>query len=80
MAENATISDGCRTGIGDEVPNETDPNIYNCGLVCVGEKSVVPKNITIGKNACIFGVTTTEDYENNVLASGKTLIKAGGEV
>ena len=43
----------------------------------VGEKSVIPKGITIGKNSVVFGVTTAEDYENGNLPSGKTLIKAG---
>jgi len=77
VAENVVIGDGCRFGIGDEVDNETDPHIYNHSLVCVGEKSVIPSGITVGKNACIFGVTTPEDYQDNALASGKTLIKAG---
>ena len=45
----------------------------------VGEKSVIPDGITVGKNSVIFGVTTTADYDNNYLASGKTLIKAGEE-
>ena len=36
VAENTEICDGCRTGVGEEVPNESDPNIYNYGLVCIG--------------------------------------------
>ena len=51
--------------------------IYNHGIVTVGEKSVIPDNISIGKNSVVFGVTSAADYENSVLASGKTLIKAG---
>ena len=38
------------------------------------------ENITIGKNACVFGETEYADYQNNTLASGKTLIKAGDSV
>ena len=38
-----------------------------------------PKGITVGKNACIFGVTTKEDYVDGTLPSGKNLIKAGDE-
>ena len=79
VAENVTIGNGSRFGIGDEVDNETDPHIYNHGLVCIGEKSVIPDNITVGKNACIFGATDESDYEDKYLASGKTLIKAGEE-
>jgi len=77
IAENVDIKNGVRLGIGEEVDNETDPHIYNQGLVCIGEKSVIPEGITIGKNACVFGETTPDDYKDNALASGKTLIKAG---
>ena len=79
VAENAVIGYGSRFGIGNERENETDPHIYNHGLVCIGEKSVIPDGVTVGKNVCIFGSTTNEDYPNNMLESGKTLIKAGEE-
>lgn len=79
VAENVTVGSGSRFGIGDEVENETDPHIYNNGLVCIGEKSVIPSGITVGKNACIFGVTDESDYTDMALAGGKTLIKAGDE-
>ena len=79
VAENVEIGNGVRLGIGDEAPNETAPHIYNQGIVTVGEKSVIPAGITVGKNSVIFGVTTAADYENSYLASGKTLIKAGEE-
>jgi glucose-1-phosphate adenylyltransferase len=71
------IEDYVKLGIGEEVENETDPHIYNHGIVTVGEKSVVPQGITVGKNSVVFGVTGPEDYENGNLPSGKTLIKAG---
>ena len=79
VAENVEIRDGVKLGIGEEVDNDKYPHIYNSGLVCVGEKSVIPKGITVGKNACIFGVTEPTDYENGELPSGKNLIKAGDE-
>ena len=77
VAENVTIGNNAHFGYGPSVENETDPHIYNHDLVCIGEKSVIPDGITVGKNACIFGITTPEDYENNSLPSGKTLNKAG---
>ena len=79
VAENVIIGKNTRLGIGEEAENETDPHIYNSGLVCIGEKSVIPSGITIGKNSCVFGTTTAADYNDNCLASGKTLIKAGEE-
>ncbi|MGN0306846.1 MAG: glucose-1-phosphate adenylyltransferase [Lachnospiraceae bacterium] len=79
IAENVVVNDNVKLGIGAEVKNETHPHIYNHGLVCIGEKSILPKGLTVGKNACIFGETDASDYENLTLASGKTLIKAGDE-
>ena len=79
IAENAKIGNRVKLGIGDEVPNETAPHIYNQGIVTVGEKSEIPDDITVGKNAVISGVMTREDFENSYLPSGKTLIKAGDE-
>ncbi len=79
VAENVTINDNVKLGIGDEAPNETDPHIYNSGMVTIGEKSIIPKGVQVGKNSVIFGVTAQEDYDNGYLASGKTLIKAGDE-
>lgn len=78
IAENAVISDGVRTGIGDEAPNETDPHIYNSGLICIGEHSFVPAGVTVGKNVCIFGKTSKADYADNQLPSGRTLIVKEG--
>ncbi len=77
IAEQVEIGDNVKLGVGDEAENETDPHIYNHGIVTIGEKSVVPKNVSVGKNSVISGITKAEDYPNNYLASGKTLIKAG---
>ncbi len=79
IAENVVVNDNVKLGMGEEAPNETDPHIYNSGMVTIGEKSVIPKGIQVGKNSVIFGVTKPEDYDNGYLASGKTLIKAGDE-
>ena len=67
-------------GIGSEVPNKTKPNIYSGGLATIGENSVIPAGVQIGKNTAISGVTTIEDYSEGVLESGETLIKAGDRV
>ena len=77
IAENVEIGKNVKLGVGEEAENETAPHIYNQGIVTVGEKSVIPDGITVGKNSVIFGVTEAADYENCYLASGKTLIKEG---
>ena len=66
-------------GIGEEVDNETDPHIYNNGMVTIGERSFVPPGVSIGKNSVVFGETEPADYPGGALASGKTLIKVGDE-
>ena len=51
--------------------------MYAFNLVTVGDKTVIPDGVTIGKNTAISGKTTKEDYPNNTLEGGETLIKAG---
>ena len=80
IAEDAVVGNNVRLGMGDEVPNETDPSIYSHGIVTVGEHTTVPDNVTIGKNSMVSGKLTAADFSNNTLASGKTLIKAGEEL
>ncbi len=77
IAENAEIGSNVKLGVGEEADNETAPHIYNHGIVTIGEKSVIPDNVSVGKNSVIFGITEEADYDNASLASGKTLIKAG---
>ncbi len=77
IAEEAVIGNNVKLGVGEEAPNETAPHIYNQGIVTIGEKTVVPDGISVGKNSVIFGATTADDYDNGTLASGRTLIKAG---
>ncbi len=77
IAENVIVGDNVKLGVGEEAENETAPHIYNHSLVTIGEKSVIPAGVSVGKNTVISGTTTAADYENSYLASGKTLIKAG---
>ncbi len=77
IAENVNVGNNVKLGVGEEVANDTAPHIYSHGIVTIGEKSVIPNNVSVGKNSVIFGETTADDYENAYLPSGKTLIKAG---
>ncbi|MCQ2527093.1 MAG: glucose-1-phosphate adenylyltransferase [Lachnospiraceae bacterium] len=79
IAEETKIGNNVKLGVGEEAENDTAPHIYNHGLVTVGEKSFIPDGICVGKNSVVFGETTAADYEDGILASGKTLIKAGDE-
>ncbi len=77
IAENVEVGNGVVMGAGEEAPNGFKPDIYSFGLVTIGENSKIPSGVQIGKNTAISGVTVKEDYENDVLCSGGTLIKAG---
>jgi len=77
IAEEVKVGNHVKLGVGEEAENETAPHIYNQGIVTIGEKTVIPDGISVGKNSVIFGETTAADYVDSALASGKTLIKAG---
>lgn len=77
IAENVQIGDNVTLGTGSDTPNKMRPDIYGFGLVTIGEDSVIPSDVQIGKNTAISGVTSKEDYINGEFASGETLIKVG---
>ncbi|MCM1106057.1 MAG: glucose-1-phosphate adenylyltransferase [Blautia sp.] len=77
VAENCRIGNGVVLGTGGEAENKLNADIYSFGLVTIGEDSVVPDNVRIGKNTAISGVTEAADYPNGELASGEIIIKAG---
>ena len=80
IAENAQIGDNVKLGIGEEAENDSAPHIYNHGLVTVGEKSVIPSGVSVGKNSVVSGITEVSDYPDGNLPSGKTLIREVAEV
>ena len=80
IAEDVQIGSHVELGAGEEAENVFKPKIYNAGLVTVGECSVIPDNVTVGKNTAISGETTIDDYQEGQLASGGIIIKAGDNV
>lgn len=79
IAENCEIGEGAVIGVGEEAESKLSSKIYAFGLATIGEDSVIPPGVTIGKNTAIKGITEPEDYENGVLESGGYIIKAGEE-
>lgn len=77
IAEDAHIGDRVELGIGEEVPNVKFPNIYNSGLVTIGECTEIPEGVKVGKNTAVYGQTSLEDYQNGELPGGEVIIKAG---
>lgn len=77
IAENVKIGSRVKLGVGEEKINDFAPHIYSFGLVTIGENSVIPDDVTIGKNVAIIGETSAEEYPNGILESGSSIIKAG---
>ncbi len=79
IAENVIISDGAEIGVGEEAESLLDSKVYAFGLATIGENTYIPKNVRIGKNTAVAGITTEMDYPNSVLESGGYIIKAGDD-
>lgn len=78
LAQSVEIGTNCVLGVGEYHDSCYDTRVYNSDLVTVGEKSVIPDGIQIGKNTAIWGNTNAEDYPDGVLNSGGAIVKAGG--
>ena len=80
VAEDVVIGNNVVIGCGEEAPNVLKPAVYSFGLVAIGENSVIPDSVKIGKNTAIAGVTTKEDYPDGELAAGQVIAaKDGGK-
>ena len=78
IAEDVIVGKNVVLGCGDEnTPNVLKPAVYAFGLVTIGEGSVIPDGVKIGKNTALRGVTTKEDYPNGELVSGGVIKKDG---
>jgi glucose-1-phosphate adenylyltransferase len=77
VAEYADIGARAVLGAFEELPNREKPSIYSFGLTVIGEHTVIPPDVKIGKNTAVTGVTTPEDYPGGLLGSGEILDKAG---
>ena len=78
VAEDVVIGSNVELGVGEVAPNKYDPKVYQSDLVTVGERSVIPDNVKVGKNTAISGETVPEDYPEGLLAGGDYIMKAGG--
>ncbi|MCL2874632.1 MAG: glucose-1-phosphate adenylyltransferase [Defluviitaleaceae bacterium] len=74
----AVIGENVTIGFGENIANELKPHIYDSGISVVGHLSVIPDNVTVGKNCVVYGDTKHSDYrltENGLeLPSGGSVI------
>lgn len=77
VAEGAVIGENCKVGVGSYAESKLSTKVYNCDLTIIGENTVIPDGVEIGKNVAIVGETKPEDYPEGKLESGDYIIKAG---
>lgn len=77
IAEQTHVGKGCELGVGEYAESKYDPKVYQADLVTIGEHSVIPDGVKIGKNTAIKGITVPEDYPAGLLESGGYIIKEG---
>ena len=79
VAEDVTIGDHAVLGCGEEAQNVVKPAVYAFGIATIGERSVIPSDVRIGKNTAISGITTAEDYPGGILESGQVIAAKDGD-
>ena len=62
--ENCIIGANTKIGIGSNIKNFDKPDVYSTGITVIGENSIIPENVEIGKNCVIFGETVLIDYKD----------------
>ena len=77
IAEDCHIGNDVKIGVGQYAPNKFNPKVYAFDLATIGESSVIPDHVSIGKNTAISGITEASDYPNGILERGESIIKAG---
>lgn len=78
IAEDVAIGANAEIGVGEYAPSKYDPKVYQFDLVTIGERSVIPDGVKVGRNTAVSGVTEIADYHDGALESGDYIIKAGG--
>jgi len=77
IGEEVKVGKNVRMGIGENIPNELKPHLYDSGITVVGEKAVVPDGCQIGKNVVIDPYITAEEFPSLNIESAKSVLKGG---
>ena len=76
IADKTIVGANCHLGVGEYAPSTLNEKVY----VTIGEDSVIPDGVSIGKNTAISGVTEPSDYPDGMLAGGGAIIKEGDRI
>ena len=79
IAEDVNVGNGVSIGVGEEAPNVYNEKVYGFGLATIGEHTVIPSGVRIGKNTAIIGTTKPEEYPDGFLPGGGAIIHHIGE-
>ncbi len=74
VSEKCDIGENTQIGIGENVPHINKPHIYSTGITTIGDNTIIPGDVKIGKNCEIGGHTLKEHYVNGNLESGQSLV------
>ena len=80
IADKTIVGANCHLGVGEYAPSTLNEKVYASDLVTIGEDSVIPDGVSIGKNTAISGVTEPSDYPDGMLAGGGAITKEGDRI
>jgi glucose-1-phosphate adenylyltransferase len=74
LDKESVIGKHSRIGYGeDTTPNKQDPDRLNTGITLIGKRSILPDNLTVGRNCKLGGDLRPQDFTTDTLASGETI-------
>jgi glucose-1-phosphate adenylyltransferase len=73
-----TVESGAKVGAGDDnLPNKGMPEVINTGLTLVGKGSLIPAEITIGRNVVVHAFSNAKSFgKRKQIASGEDVGKS----
>ena len=70
IAENVRVGANVQIGTGEYAPSIYDQKVYQFELATIGENSVIPDGVQIGRNTAIAGETDRDDYPDGITGRG----------
>ena len=77
ICENCVIGKSSILGEGGPGVNEYKPDMYNSGITVVGERTIVPDGMHIGRNVMIDIDVSPVDFCSDSVPSGGSIFKGG---